>query len=146
MSDCCSSSTGATDASPNKSRCPVNGKRYTKVAMGTIFHHLKSPWQWPLDEQAYYFCDDPECDVVYFGENGSVIEKSDLRIAVGIKEQTETALICYCFGVTLKDAMTNSEAKQFVLEQTKQGMCSCETSNPSGRCCLKDFPKNKKNR
>lgn len=21
------------------------------------------------------------------------------------------------------------------------GLCSCETSNPSGRCCLKDFPR-----
>jgi hypothetical protein len=28
-----------------------------------------------------------------------------------------------------------------VMAQTKAGLCSCDTSNPSGRCCLKDFPK-----
>ena len=28
-----------------------------------------------------------------------------------------------------------------IVEQTKNARCSCETSNPSGRCCLKVFPK-----
>jgi len=29
--------------------------------------------------------------------------------------------------------------KAFVIQQTKEGLCACESRNPSGRCCLADF-------
>ena len=141
MSDCCPASVDNIDAVPKKYRCPVNGKFYTGVARETIFHHLNRPWEWQLKHQGYYFCDDPECEVVYFGQDDSVIKQSELRTRVGIKEQTEQSIICYCFGVSFKDARTDSEAKQFVLEKTKESICACGTRNPSGKCCLKDFPK-----
>ncbi len=38
--------------------------------------------------QALFFCDDPECEVVYFGEDGSTILKSQLRTRVGVKEDS----------------------------------------------------------
>ncbi|MDH5484932.1 MAG: hypothetical protein OEY43_06800 [Gammaproteobacteria bacterium] len=138
MSDCCSSQ------KPEKIKrhsCPVHGQLCLQVAVSTIIHHLKSPWEYPLKDQAYYFCDDPGCDVVYFGEDDSVINKQLLRTVVGIKQQTDDAVICYCFGVSKSDAMNNPVANAFVIEQTKQGVCACATRNPSGRCCLKDFPK-----
>jgi hypothetical protein len=99
-----------------------------------------------LHEQQYYFCDSPLCDVVYFGEDGSVYTIDDLRGAIGQKQTPQNAahnekVICYCFDVTLADAENDPAAKAFVIQQTKDGGCSCETSNPSGRCCLKDFPK-----
>ena len=97
---------------------------------------------WDNKDQRYFFCDDPNCDVVYFGEDKSVILKSQLRTKVGLKEATEDALLCYCFGVTKADGLSNPSIKNFVSAETKQGLCSCETSNPSGRCCLKDFPRN----
>jgi hypothetical protein len=28
-----------------------------------------------------------------------------------------------------------------VIEQTRLHNCACDVRNPSGRCCLKDFPK-----
>ena len=64
---------------------------------------------------------------------------SELRSA--IKEYNEDRLICYCYGVTMKQASTNSNIKPFVIQETKEDSCACETRNPSGRCCLKNFPK-----
>jgi len=69
------------------------------------------------------------------------LPKSMLRTRVVAKEQDGDALLCHCFGVTKADFEREPSARDFVVEQTKAGRCSCQTSNPSGRCCLKDFPK-----
>jgi len=140
MSDCCSSNT-LTKNHPKKHTCPMDGKQHTEVPYNTVLHHIKQPWKSPPKEQPYYFCDDPDCNVVYFGLDNATIEKEQLRTVVGIKEKSEQALICYCYGVSKKEAQTNSHAKEFVMEQTKNSLCACATRNPSGRCCLKDFPK-----
>jgi hypothetical protein len=78
---------------------------------------------------------------VYFGADGSTIVRSQLRTRVGVKEAADDSLLCYCFGVGKADLQRDPAIRDFVVEQTKAGRCSCETSNPSGRCCLKDFPK-----
>lgn len=140
MSDCCSAP-GPSPQSSSRHRCPHNGQAYAQVAASTLLHHLQQPWLQSLKDQRYYFCDDPDCEVVYFGEDDSVINKSQLRTRVGIKENDPDALICYCFGISRQQAETCPEAKAFVIEQTRQSVCACETRNPSGRCCLKDFPK-----
>ena len=137
MTNCCNTSQAVH---PKKHVCPVNGKAYNEVSPGTIMHHINQPWSHQLPEQAYYFCDDPDCNVVYFGLDNSTIETDSLRTEVGIKQQTEESLICYCFGVTRQQSNNTAEARRFVEEQTKKHLCSCATSNPSGRCCLKDFP------
>jgi len=125
----------------SKRRCPVDGKAYHKVAYATVLHHVKEPWRLSLAEQSYYFCSNPKCDVVYFGENDFLISKKMLRLKVGVKENSDDSLICYCFDVTKAMAKSSDSAHAFVLEQTQKSNCSCVTSNPSGRCCLKDFPK-----
>jgi Zinc binding domain len=140
MSDCCSSSCNL-DTPPKKYRCPVNGKKYMQVSAKTIMHHIKKPWAWEEKQQAYYFCEDPACEVVYFGQDNSVIKKSALRTIVGIKEKSQSKLLCYCFGISFEEAAKKSEIKQLVIEKTKNNLCACDTRNPSGRCCLKDFPK-----
>ncbi len=144
MSDCCSTNNSAkASTAPNKHICPTNGKPYTKVPSHTLFHHLKQPWLWLANAtQNYYFCDDPTCDVAYFGEDNSTIQKTQLRSVVGIKEQhNDNELVCYCFGVTFSEVRESKVAKDFVINMTKQKKCACGTRNPSGRCCLKDFPK-----
>ena len=140
MSDCCPSQQ-KTNQDLKRHCCPENGKQYLEVPYRTVLHHVKNPWDISLKEQRYYFCDDPRCEIVYFGFDNTCITQSMLRTKVGIKAKTDDALICYCFGVTKTEARSNKEAKAFVVEQTKNAKCSCETSNPSGRCCLKDFPK-----
>jgi len=140
MSECCSSN---KEIKQNQKRhvCPKNGDQFLEVPYKTVLHHIKEPWQLALKEQRYYFCDDPNCEVVYFGLDNATVTKSMLRTKLGIKEAADDALICYCFGITKAEAKSNKHAKAFVVEQTKNARCSCESSNPSGRCCLKDFPK-----
>ncbi|MBW8458620.1 MAG: hypothetical protein K0M58_09280 [Thiobacillus sp.] len=140
MADCCSFFDRKA-AHPSKHLCPVNGIEYTEVSARTIAHHIKHSWQWHGAAQRHFFCDDPACEVVYFGDDDSVILKSQLRTTVGVKEVSGDSLLCYCFGVTKADALSDSGIKDFVITQTKLGLCSCDTSNPSGRCCLKGFPR-----
>jgi len=102
-------------------------------------HHLSASWSWHGKQQNYYFCDSTDCDVVYFGKDDSVIYKSDLRTLVGVKENSDDAPLCYCFGVSKTDAIQTPAAKAFVVQQNKTKQCTCETRSPSG-CCLKDFP------
>ena len=109
--------------------------------MRTITHHIKDAWTWQPTGHRHFFCDDPACEIVYFGDDGSTIPRSQLRTRVGLKELSDNSLLCYCFGITKADFSVNPATKDFVVAQTKAGLCSCETSNPSGRCCLKDFPK-----
>lgn len=139
MSECCE--TDSSDSrTPKKYRCPINRKEYSSVGIKTILHHLATPWRRDPGSQAWYFCTDPNCDVVYFGLDDSVILKSELRTVVGVKDKSDERIVCYCFGVTCAAAKENPAIYDYVKEQTRQSLCSCETSNPSGRCCLKDFP------
>jgi hypothetical protein len=111
------------------------------VSARTIAHHIHEAWRWQPSAKRYFFCDDPACDVVYFGDDGSTILKPQLRTRVGVKESSNDELLCYCFGVTRGDFLGNPAIKDFVVAQTVARLCSCDTSNPSGRCCIRDFPK-----
>lgn len=140
MTECCSSK--CEDKSKiARLDCPGCGQKCLSVSAKTILHHIKKPWMHMLTEQQYYYCGAPVCDVVYFAKSTDVITKSDIRTRIGVKEKSYDALICFCFGVNKKEAASNANAKDFVIRQTKASMCSCDTANPSGRCCLKDFPK-----
>lgn len=139
MSDCCNPSASST-VHPHKRRCPRDGTECAEVSGRTVAHHIRQPWAWEDRSQRYFFCEDPACEVIYFGEDDSVILKSALRTPVGLKETSDDALVCYCFGVSKADALRDSSARDYVVTQTRQGLCSCETRNPSGRCCLKNFP------
>ncbi|MEE8379319.1 MAG: hypothetical protein V3R49_02975 [Gammaproteobacteria bacterium] len=140
MTNCDLTHTNET-ATPRKAPCPVNGLSYSRVKVKTILHQVKKPWQLNLLNQNYFFCDDPNCDVVYFGEDKSVLVRSDLRISVGQKSQDREKTICYCFDVQFSDLDVDKvRARAFVVEQTKNGSCDCELRNPSGKCCLKNFP------
>jgi hypothetical protein len=88
MSDCCSSSSCDSNY-PKKQRCPGNGKEYSEVSARTIAHHIKDAWAWQSSGHRYFFCDDPDCEIVYFSDNGSTILKSQLRTHVGLKELTD---------------------------------------------------------
>lgn len=140
MPDYCNASC-STPGPARTYRCPVNGKTYSSVSWKTILHHIKAPWLWAGKAQNYFFCDDPECDVVYFGQDDTLISKAEIRTAVGVKEQSDNALVCYCYGITASEAAKDPAARAFVINETRGHVCECEARNPSGRCCLKDFPK-----
>jgi len=143
MSDCCSSSENKV-SHPKKLSCPKSTQLCTEVLAKTITHHLKESWKWKDKGIRYFFCEDPKCDVVYFGEDNSIITKSQLRTLVGVKEASNATPACYCFGISKADAINDPSIREYVLYQTKHAQCSCDVSNPSGRCCLKDFPRSGK--
>jgi hypothetical protein len=119
----------------------VNGKEYGLVPSSTIKHHVKEPWRWNEKAQGYYFCSDPYCEVVYFGQDDSIITKASMRTEVGIKENRENSVICYCYGVTRKEAAENPSTRAFIIQETQKQNCACGSRNPSGKCCLSDLPK-----
>ena len=140
MSACCSTSCSSNQV-PKRHICPANGIAYGQVPSLTIKHQIKSPWSWSPTDQGYYFCTDPDCPIVYFGEDDSTIEKTELRSEIGFKSKSEQAIVCYCFGVTKSQAKADPDIRDFVIQETKQHQCACEARNPSGKCCLSEFPK-----
>jgi len=142
MSDCCS-----TEEQENKKKskleCPKCEEKCILVSTKTILHHLVEPWTKVLPDERYYFCRNSKCEVVYFSEEQNVITTSEVRTDIGLKNNSENGLICFCFGVDKAEALNNPKAKKFVVKMTKESVCSCDTTNPSGRCCLGDFPKSK---
>lgn len=141
MSDCCATNTNL----PPVAACPVNGKGYSQVSRRTVLHQVRQPWQQNLTAQSYYFCDDPDCDVVYFDNDQQVILRDAIRQVVGQKSTAVDKPICYCFDIRLTDLQTqakSSRLKTFIIDHTRNTDCDCEVRNPSGKCCLRDFPQN----
>jgi hypothetical protein len=122
--------------------CPANGRSYSAVPFETLLHQLSKPWASEVREQAYYFCTDPECDVVYFGADRKTFRRHELRFEVGQKSRQVDRPVCYCFDISQADIERDGErTRSFVVERTRDGSCDCKIRNPSGQCCLKDFPK-----
>lgn len=132
MSDCCSSS------SWKRANCPVCDTECRDVSPATMLQHLEAPWSLNLDKEPYFFCNNRKCNVVYFERNGGRFSIEELR------RETREALadnrICFCYGIDEERAINVPEARAFVIDQTRKKACACESRNPSGRCCLKDFP------
>lgn len=139
MSHCCTS-VSTVDNVPKQYRCPVNGKEYKNVSPTTIIHNIAKPWQWQVVEQGYYYCDDPDCNVVYFGEDNSVINAVDLRDYPDEENHSSDPTLCFCFGVKRSDYYADPHIKEYIVQKTKNKQCACDIRNPSGKCCLKNFP------
>lgn len=141
---CCSTTSDSCSNQDSKLMCPGNNKLYKSVSQFTVLHNLRAPWKNFSAEQTYYFCDDPDCEVIYFSGSGSIFKKTDIRTLLqNTKPSSNDDLICYCFGVSKSDYSDNPGIREFVVQQTKLKNCACEIRNPSGKCCLKDFPKGK---
>jgi hypothetical protein len=138
MAECCSTPDIGNDH-PRKLRCPSSGAECAEVSPRTIAHHIDAPWTWTPTASRWFFCDDAVCDVAYFGDDGSILPRSRLRGRAGMNAPDDR-LLCHCFGLTLDEFLRHPATRDYVVAQTRAGQCSCETSNPSGRCCLKDFP------
>ncbi len=122
-------------------RCPVSKgvgqpvKWITMVALSRV----------PIPpSQEVFLCRDPDCEVVYFGNQGLELRRTDVHTVPGFKEATG-GLVCYCFQHTQmaveEEARTlrASPTLKFVLTKVQEKSCACEIRNPSGKCCLKDI-------
>lgn len=143
MSDCCSLK--SRSAIPERMACPENGapsKRVDNLTLKRLVRKL--PLGMP--EAQYYFCDAPNCDVVYFAAEAEapIFRCEDLLVRVGPKEVTDPIPVCYCFGFSRKDIVNeiaeteSSTVANRITTEVKSGHCACEVKNPSGNCCLSD--------
>lgn len=94
-------------------------------------------------DTGWRFCDSTDCNVVYFSEDDdTVFDKSQLKVAVGVKEAAGERPLCYCFGHSvgsIKEELRtkgSSGALENIRAKMKDPGCRCETENPSGSCCL----------
>ncbi len=131
-------------------QCINCGEKAKSVDIKTVRLHLKKPWETEFQDEKFFYCKTQSCDIVYFGNKDSRINKDKLRRTIGVKDSTDNRQLCYCFNVTLNDILDEKEKgqegdiKTYVTEQSRAGHCACEINNPAGRCCLVDFPKEKK--
>ncbi|WP_286765228.1 MULTISPECIES: mercuric transporter MerT family protein [Rhodopirellula] len=95
------------------------------------------------EDTGWRFCPSQDCDVVYFTEEGDTqFTKPQLKVSVGVKESSGERPLCYCFGHSvgsIKEELRmkgHSDALDDIRAKMKDPGCHCETSNPSGSCCL----------
>ncbi len=117
-------------ATTGHSGCDINGNRELGCEPTTA-------------DTGWRFCDSRHCDVVYFAEDGDgKFTKSQLKVAVGVKESAGERPLCYCFGhsvASIKQELRTkgrSDALEDIRAKMKDPGCFCERSNPSGSCCL----------
>lgn len=128
-----------------KPTCPICKIEAFQVSNLTVKSLLKKEYLNLLSSaNQYYFCKTTSCEVIYFEQN-NIIKQHQLLIEVGLKEWANPKTICYCFEWT-KEKIENDivkYGKTNVVEDITSNMntvgCSCETKNPSGKCCLKDI-------
>lgn len=118
--------------SGNYSCCDSNGEGCTPIT----------------EDTGWRFCDSTDCDVLYFSEEGDTsFTKSQLKVPVGVKETSGERPLCYCFGHSvgsIKEELRtkgHSDALEDIRAKMKDPGCHCETSNPSGSCCLGNVTK-----
>lgn len=124
--------------------CPECGTRGRPVPEMTLRSLLRAGPASRLESAAdYYFCDAPDCDVVYFDASGTALfRRTDLTVRVGLKETAAPRPVCYCFGHTVEsiDAEIEQTGTSTIVDritaEVRAGRCRCELANPTGRCCL----------
>ena len=123
--------------------CPKSGERGQAVNNATVKSTLAVTLH-RVQDVTHRFCPDPDCDVVYFAEDGSeLFFAHELRERVYQKEpHVDDVLVCYCFFHTLGDirnSVNNAGESPIVADiktGIKQGKCACDWRNPQGNCCL----------
>ena len=146
MERCCSgpSCEVAKRESGGRAPCPRCGAVGRVVADETLEAILKPGLATSLLSIERRFCRTPECDVLYYGADGRMVEKTAARGRVGLKETLDPVPVCYCFGFSRADVRRevaengSSTIPAQITQRVRAGECRCEVKNPSGACCLGD--------
>ncbi|AZR74506.1 (2Fe-2S)-binding protein [Anoxybacter fermentans] len=140
MSSCCSSQENVSKV------CPVCGREGQIVKSITVKNLVIEEEVKRVEERDYYICFNPECEVVYFDNEGEIFNQQQIKVPIWYKKGADPKYICYCARVTedeIIDAVTNG-AKDIksVMEMTgamKEGKCLI--NNPTGKCCHQEVKK-----
>jgi len=115
--------------------CPLCDQNSLPVSRKTILHQVQFPDNQSLPAGDYRFCSNKDCTTGYFSF-ATVIPKIQLRAF----HPDQTAMLCHCFDISesvYRTALADGTAeaiKTFVVQQTKEMLCACESRHPSGRC------------
>ena len=113
-----------------------------KVPKITITSLVKPEHHNDIPPGPFYFCQQKECDTVYFDSQGHEIRKDQLAVGVWQKEDARDVPVCYCFDHTAADIMEDTRKNSpptiplSIRENIQAGMCECDIKNPQGSCCL----------
>ena len=136
--------TDISDA-PSRTECPFSGKLSSNIQRRTLEHLLVDKRLSLLQNKQYYYCDDPDCDVVYFPYGkGEYFTRRDIKVKVYSKDPGGDVNVCYCFDWSrnrIKNEIEEtgkSTAANQISREVKAGNCRCDIKNPKGRCCLGD--------
>lgn len=130
------------DTRKNATRCPGDGRPGRRVSLVTVRALVRDNQGTQLEGHEWYFCGEPDCEVVYFSNDGRLIHKAALKVRVGVKEKDAPRPVCYCFGHTVEsireeiDRTGRSTVVDSVAAKVRAGDCWCESRNPEGVCCL----------
>ncbi len=128
--------------------CPVCRKHGMTVNHTTPENTLKRQVRDRLDpDGSYHFCENPDCDAVYYNEKDTrVFGKDDLIHRVTVKDNSPDTRLCYCFKVLKRQALEeiaetgSTNVAQIIQAKMKPGQsCFCEKANPRGDTCIKDI-------
>ncbi len=139
MSDCCVKKS----VTSHSYTCPECHQLGNSVSLKTLYHNVRFPENQQILVDSYFYCVDKSCAVAYFSITGKIFAKY-LLISAQV-QAIEADKLCYCFDISAaqyRSALKENKAervKNFVIEQTKTGLCACEIRNPSGQCCLAKF-------
>lgn len=132
----------------NRSVCPTCGKKGLEVQALTIRSLTRRGWPHYSEISDGFFCTNPEdTTVYYFPSLPYTIDKEDVVDRIGAKEAEEPLYVCYCFRHTREEIESDflhhgrSTIEDEIREKVNGKQCSCEVTNPNGRCCLGDVRK-----
>lgn len=141
----CSGEVESGSLDPACEKCLGQGR---PVSRKTVMLMLKPDLLVQAKTGTYSFCSAPDCPVVYFDDHGTrCFTIDDLRTKVGLKAKEDPIHLCYCFGFDeshLREEI--SQTGETTIPETisrliREGLCACDTRNPSGMCCLGEVNK-----
>src|SRR5690606_7732638 len=137
--DCCAAPTAEVARVP----CPGCGASGKPVGEVTVEALLVPEALGALGAQGGSFGRTPSCPILYFAADGSVADKAQARVRVGLKETQGPRPLCYCFGHSYEDVAKQVAAGEgacaipaHITTEVRAGRCACERKNPAGSCCL----------
>lgn len=124
------------DAPQGAARCPACGRGGQRVEPVTVEALVPRDARAGLGSDPF-FCRTPGCAAAYFDSLGRTVGAGAVR-GLGFPKRTDPdAVVCYCFGLRVRDVATASLSE--VRARLDRGEGRCERANPAGRRCVSDL-------
>ncbi len=124
--------------------CPNCKNEGLEVEKITVANHARESC-WPLGDEKFSICENPNCEVVYFNASGSrTLKRADVKTRVTFKEKDAPRPLCYCKQVTEEDVVKAIDGGVSSFEEVRiatgiGGGGQCKVTNPAGRCCSRNY-------